>query len=332
MFWKLIFFGIIYLKKVLCFKEIDHTMYNMYSQKRETQIRNYERTSFQKLKEEENKNREFSISDDILYTSDFTLEKFSNSGDSGDLLLATNKHDHNEKYIVKHEYYECACNEYMYSKIGNKMGIKIAPVKLFVVNDKEKRFKSDFVCGIRYFENCEKVYFDDIIKEKDCISNWKDYFKFRGMEKLFFEADDIEVIRYRNNIYGIDTVDAFSLNFDNVKYLAYNYDSYGINVRDFAIKEILRIAERNTEKRIWTWNFEKSFFIENIGIEYLDYFLEPFYLLKSVSEKDIEEWVNILTFFYPNIIGEYFKVYLSNLKLDVEQFLVEVDNRQLVVV
>ena len=108
-----------------------------------------------------------------MYTSDFTFEKFSNSGDSGDLYLATNKYDCNDKYIIKHEYYDCACNEFMYSKIGNKMGIKIALVKLFVVNDKEKKFKSDFVCGIKYFEDCNHVHFDDIVKNKDNINNWK---------------------------------------------------------------------------------------------------------------------------------------------------------------
>jgi len=126
----------------------------MYSKYAKSQIRNYERSSFRELKEKENKDRIIPISEDILYTSDFTLEKFSSSGDSGELFLATNKKNHDERYIIKHEYYDCACNEYMYSKIGNKMGIKIAPVKLFVVNDKEKKFKSDFVCGIKYLEDC----------------------------------------------------------------------------------------------------------------------------------------------------------------------------------
>lgn len=125
----------------------------MYSKKEENQIRKFERESFRKLKEQENKNKKFPVHEDILYISDFTLEKFSNFGDSGDLYLATNKHNPDEKYILKHEYYDCACNEYMYSKIGNKMGIKIAQVKLFILNDKEKKFKSDFVCGIKYFEN-----------------------------------------------------------------------------------------------------------------------------------------------------------------------------------
>ena len=83
----------------------------MYSKKDENQIRKFERNSFRKLKKEENKNKDVPISNDILYISDFILEKFSNSGDSGDLYLATNKHNFNEKYILKHEYYDCACNE-----------------------------------------------------------------------------------------------------------------------------------------------------------------------------------------------------------------------------
>ena len=49
----------------------------MYSKNEEKQIRNFERESFRKLKKEENKNKNIPVSDDILYTSDFNLEKFS---------------------------------------------------------------------------------------------------------------------------------------------------------------------------------------------------------------------------------------------------------------
>ena len=76
----------------------------MYSKKDENKIRNLERENFRKLKNEENKNRNIPLSDDILYISDFNLKKFFNSGDSGNLYLAINKYN-NEKYILKHEFY-----------------------------------------------------------------------------------------------------------------------------------------------------------------------------------------------------------------------------------
>ena len=65
----------------------------MYSKKDENKIRNLERENFHKLKNEENKNRNIPLSDDILYISDFNLKKFFNSRDSGNLYLAINKYN-----------------------------------------------------------------------------------------------------------------------------------------------------------------------------------------------------------------------------------------------
>lgn len=207
----------------------------MYSKKEQNQIRNFERDNFSKLKQEENKNRNIPISDDILYISNFKLEKFTHYGDSGALYLATNKHNYNEKYILKHEYYDCACNEYMYSKIGNKMGIKIAPVKLFIIDDKKNRFKSDFVCGIKYLENCEHINFSYIEKNKSKIRNWQDFFRFYCLESLFEEDDGSEIVKYKDEIYRIDTTDAFTISNFSIYPLAYDYNN-GINIREFAKK------------------------------------------------------------------------------------------------
>lgn len=302
----------------------------MYSKKEKTQIKNFERDSFRNLKELENKNRNIPTSDDILYISNFTLEKFSNFGDSGDLYLATNKHNHNEKYILKHEYYDCACNEYMYSKIGNKMGIKIAPVKLFILDDKKNKFKSDFVCGVKYLENCEHVNFDYIEKNKNNINNWKDYFRMVFLEALFQESDGIEVVKYNNEIYRLDTTNAFTISDFDIHPLAYDYNSNGINIREFANKYILQKASRNIDSRVSMWKFDVDAFLKNFGDEYLNYYLETFKLFEKIKEKDIDEWINILTFFYPNIIGEYFRSYFNNLKLDVEQFLIEMKEKKLI--
>lgn len=304
----------------------------MYSKNEENQIREYERNSFRQLKEQENKNRIIPISDDILYISDFTLERFANFGDSGDLYLATNKHNHNEKYILKHEYYDSACNEYMYSKIGNKMGIKIAPVKLFVLDDKEKKFKSDFVCGIKYLENCEHVNFNYIEKNKNNIDNWKDYFRMFCLELLFEEEDGIEVVKYNNEIYRLDTTAAFTISDFFIHPLAYDYNNNGINIKEFANKNILQMAKRNTDLRISRWESDMDHFLEKFGDKYFNYYLETYKLLEKVTDKDIEYWTNILTFFYPNVIGDYFKNYFNNLKLDVERFLVKMEEKELVAV
>lgn len=293
---------------------------------------NFERNSFRELKEIERKNKSIPISDDILYISNFTLKKFSDSGDSGNLYLATNKYNNNEKYILKHEYYDCACNEYMYSKIGNKMGINLPPVKLFVLDNKENKFKSDFVCGIKYLENCKHVTFNYIEKNKDNINNWQDYFKMLCLETLFDESDGIEVVKYNNLIYRLDTTAAFTISNIDILPLAYDYNNNGINIREFASKSILNSAKRNTDSRINRWESNINLFLKKFGNKYLNYYLETYQLLENISDKDIEDWTNILTFFYPNIIGEYFKIYFSNLKLDVKAFLTKINERYLTTV
>ena len=304
----------------------------MYSEDSQKQIQKIERENFRNLKKQENKKKIIPVTDDILYMSDFTIKKFSHSGDSGDLYLATSKHNSNKKYILKHEYYDSACNEYMYSKIGNKMGISIAPVKLFILDDKEDKFKSDFVCGIQYLEGCEHINFDYVCKNKDNIDNWQDYFKMICLEILFDESDGVEIVKYGHKIYRIDTTASFTISDFFLHSLAYDYEKNGINIRKFANKTILKMAERNTALRLPRWKDDVDNILERYGKEYLPYYLEPYRLLENVTEKDLKEWCSILTIFYPDIIGDYYQNYFSNLKLDVQEFLAQMEKQVLVTV
>ena len=291
----------------------------MYSRQQLGIIRNREREQIRKIKEVENANKKVEILEDILDTKDFTFERYSNLGDSGSLLLATNKKNKEEKYIVKHEYYDCACNEYMYSKIGNEMGINIAPVKLFLVTDKKKMFKSDFVCGVKYYEECKKVGYEYIEEHKGEIENWKDYFKFRGMENLFFESDGIEVIEKDNLIYRIDTTAAFSLNHLFISYLGYEGNFKGIDIKKFAYDGIMKLADLNENNAIQNWKITMRIFKEYIDSKYLQYYLEPFILFINIDDKKIEKWFDTISYFYPNVIGEYYKKYLKNIKKCIEK-------------
>lgn len=292
----------------------------MYSAQLLRIIRNKEREQFQKIKKIENINKNLNLLEDILDTKDFTFKKFNNSGDSGSLLIATAKNNKDERYIIKHEYYDCACNEYMYSKIGNEMGINISPVKLFLVTDKKKLFKSDFVCGIRYYENGKSVGYKYIEENKEDIYNWKDYFKFLGMEDLFFEGDGIEVIKENNLIYRIDTTDAFSLSHMFISYLGYEGKFKDIDIKSFAENNIIKLANIDEKNVISNWNITKSTFIKYYNIDYLQYYLEPFQSFLEIDYNKIEKWCDNICYFYPNIIGEYYKIYFKNIKKCVEHF------------
>lgn len=299
----------------------------MYSAQQKGMIKNIERNNFRELKKRENLNKNFNIlsNKDILDTKNFTFQKFNHLGDSGNLQIATNKKNKEERYIVKHDYYDCACNEYMYSKIGNEMGIAIAPVKLFLITDKEKNFKSDFVCGVKYYNEGKTIGYKEIISNKNDISNWKDYFRFLGMESLFSESDGIEVIKEGNFIYRIDTTAAFSISHIYISYLAYDFEYQGATVREFVNKMIQKLANFNIENVIDSWKIEMDIFKRNYEMKYFEYYLEPFKLFLEIDEKKIEEWSKNVTYFYPDIIGEYYKTYFKNLKKAVKIFLKEIE-------
>ena len=177
---------------------------------------NIEKELFKSINEEENNS--IVISNDYLNTSDFKFSKLENDGDSGNLLLAISKKDSSLKYIVKHEYYDSACNEYMFSKIAHSVGVLTPDVKLFIVDDKKNLFKSNFVCGIRYLENSK------LMKEKDLISNKRyieEYIKMIALGYILDEDDGVEVIEYNNDIYRIDATSSFKLSHLFIQPIAY---------------------------------------------------------------------------------------------------------------
>lgn len=287
----------------------------------------FEGNSFGKLMKLDNDDA-LQKSSDILYTSDFLFDVFSDYGDSGILFLATNKNNFEEKYIVKHEYSDCACNEYIYSKVANAMGIKVPSVKLFMIDDNENLFRSNFVCGVKYLDDCVHVNFNYIKKNKSKIKNWHDYFRMYSLEGLFEEDDGVEIVMYKDEIYRLDLTSAFSLSNYYIDLLVYDYDK---NIVDEVNALLLNLAHKNTGRFMW-FEIVLENGIKHHGEEFLSYYLETFNLLKKVTEKDIERWTNTLILIYPKIIGEYFKLYFKNLKMDAEEFVEKVTRKELLTV
>lgn len=267
--------------------------------------------------------KEKNKSEDILYVSDYILENFSNHGDSGELYLATNKKDQSEKYILKYQHYDCACNEFMYYKIGTKLGVNIAPVKLFIVNDNEDKFKTPCVCGIKYLENSEHVSFKYVKENKNNIKNWQDYIKFISLESMFQESDGIEVLKYKNEIYRIDTTDSFVSEYFIGALFSNTKSSYE---KEIFTNLLLKSAERNSDFRLREWNMNLERFIKNYGKEYLDIYLETFKNLDKISDGDIKNWTRILENIYPPVIERFFTIYFEYLNKDITNFLKNLQN------
>ncbi len=293
----------------------------MYSKQQLGYIRNNERAALKELKSKENKNIKIELSDNFINSKEFTFEKIDNNGDSGGLLLATNKKEKNQNYIIKHEHYDCACNEYMYYKIANELNINVARVKLVIIDDKKEYFKSDFACAIEYLEDASHVDYNYIMKNKENIKNYDDYFKYLALEALLFEGDGIEILLKNNHIYRIDTTDAFTLNEGDISYLAYDYNSNGINIREFAIKNILERAKVQNNCLLAQWKIAYNNFKEKYKKEYLDIYLNVYSDFLKLNENKVKEWANDIGYIYPNVISAYYIEFIKNLKNKVKTFL-----------
>lgn len=164
-------------------------------------------------KERENRNKPPVSSPDVVRTADFIFSPFGSpeqEGDSGALLLARRKTNRKEQYVIKHAYTDCACNEFVYTKLAQAMGYTMPAALLFQLSSGEKRrcFKTEYIIGLRHLDlEIESPSYTEI-REK--AVNWKEYFSFLGMYVMFSESDSFETPLAKDGmIYRIDTTDAF---------------------------------------------------------------------------------------------------------------------------
>lgn len=104
-------------------------------------------------KEKENQGKPPITSPDVVQTADFVFSRIPHQeGDSGRLLLAKQKADRNKRYLVKHAYTDCACNEFIYTKLAQVMGYSMPDAVLFQLSPGETRpyFKTEYIIGERY--------------------------------------------------------------------------------------------------------------------------------------------------------------------------------------
>lgn len=267
-------------------------------------------------KTKENQSKPPITSPDVVQTSDFTFSPFcplGRTGDSGSLLLAKRKSDRKERYVVKHAYTDCACNEFVYAKLARAMGYTMPDVLLFQISAEEKRryFKTEYIIGLQYLDlEIESPTFSEI-REK--AANWKEYFSFLGMYAMFFESDSFETpLAKDGRIYRLDTTDAFPLSTWQLNDAGINISFDGKNPHDIRKRQLLSSDFSNALQRSWCDSyFESSLKKAQEGCKP---FLEPFARLREIPSDYIDGFLNTLCYFYPDFIGDYFKLYLSALQ------------------
>ena len=262
-------------------------------------------------KKQENQSKTSIKSPDVVQTSDFVFSRIQREeGDSGSLLLAKRKNNRKQQYLVKHACTDCACNEFVYTKLAQAMGYCMPDAILFQLSPDEKRsyFKTEYIIGERYLNVIDANPTYERIREQ--AANWKHFFAFCALYAITNENDGLEILLADDNrIYRVDTTDAFPLSMWDLDMAGINQEIGGHNSyleikqqlssRDFS--EILNIANCNRY-------FEKC---REISADSQSYFLEPFLRFREISSSYIDDFLNTLCYFYPDYIGDYFKLYIS---------------------
>lgn len=178
-----------------------------------TEIEKYRMRLRMESKKKENQDKPPIASLDVVQTADFVFsQKLQHDGDSGKLLLAKRKSAPSDRYLVKHAYTDCACNEFVYTKLAQAMGLCMPDAILFQLSSGEKcsYFKTEYIIGERYLNVIDPSPTYEKIREQ--AKNWKHFFAFYGLYCMTDEADGVEILLADDDkIYRVDTTDAFPI-------------------------------------------------------------------------------------------------------------------------
>lgn len=285
------------------------------SERQMSAVQNYLRQQRLEYKRIENLSKPPLYADDVLHTADFTFSTpFEHEGDSGRLLLAKRKTNRSERYLVKHEFTDCACNEYVYTKLIQAMGYKMPNVVLFKLSDSEKRkhFKTEYIIGAQYLNITDPFPSYEVIRE--CAKNWEEYFCFYGMYAMTGEADGMESpLADDGYIYRVDTTAAFPISNWDLDFAGVYQEFQGF-VPNEQIKQTLQSRDLSNVINYSMWDSYLDFCKEKDAQIGESLFLDPFQKIQDISDAYIDGFLHTLCYFYPDYVGDFFKRYITALK------------------
>ena len=271
-------------------------------------------------KEQENQGKPPITSPDVVQTADFVFSQIPHQeGDSGRLLLAKRKVDRNDRYLVKHAYTDCACNEFIYTKLAQAMGYCMPDAVLFQLSPGEKRpyFKTEYIIGERYLHVTDSMPTYEKVREQ--AKNWEHYFSFYGLYSLTGEGDGVEILLADDDrIYRVDTADAFPISNFQLDMAGIHQSIRGLNPQQ-AIKQQLLSSDMSQVLDPSWCNINLASCLK-ICSDSLPYFLDPFARIQDIRSDYIDDFLNTLCYFYPDFIGDYFKRYISALQKQCAEY------------
>lgn len=246
----------------------------------------------------------------LLKQKDFKFEVFSADGDSGELFLATRKTD-GKKFVVKHAFSDCACNEFLYYSLAKELGLKTLEFYLFEKDSKRAGFKSGYAIAIEYID-CAKRLSDIAAQKRTEIKNWREYFYHRALFAAFIEEDGAEFIIDKDNyLYRIDTTESFGI----------NYFIIGAITTQAAQQTAYRMSA-DREERVCVKLCEQGNLIKETYTE-TDYkiFCEAIERLSEMDIEQIEQIVEELCMVYPKELMSYYMNFFISCQDACEKYL-----------
>lgn len=264
------------------------------------------------------------ISEDVLETRDFTFSLITpgnREGDSGKLLLAKRRTDKKERYLVKHEYCDCAANEFVYAKLAAGMELKMPKVRLFRLSDGEKRkiSKTGYTVGIEYLDVKEEAPSYEMIRQ--CAKNWEDFHSFWALYLFFLEDDSFEILLAADSyIYRVDTTASFIISDFYLSMAGVDMEVGGNNMQEFARQQINERMKDDFWEHVDLRNCLERH-VEKYGEESKRGFLKPFYKIQEIPDAYIDDFLNTLCYFYPDFVGDYYKKFIRDSQKKADEFI-----------
>jgi len=126
------------------------------------------------------------------------------TGDSGALEFAASKTDPSEQYIIKlgNTYPEVACNEFLYHKVSDALGMYTQNVKLITGNKNYRRS-----AAIRYAPNIKLFSLKESTEE-----NYRAFFEFEALYVILNESDSNEYyLDEQGRLFKLDNAASFTV-------------------------------------------------------------------------------------------------------------------------
>lgn len=245
------------------------------------------------------------------------------TGDSGDLLIATHKTYLNEKYLVKHYCVDCACNEYVASKLGQAVQANYPECKLFDVSEQPPTcFRTDYAVGIEWLEDMH-----DYDPGTDAAENADDFYKFLCLQQLFAEYDGFEVAYSRGKIYKIDNASGFALTqnfFSPVKIEVMSilkdipkhiYDDLGYKDLEYeARRQFFAFGKHDVKSIQRQISYGLKCANEDTNLNHEKIYKQTLFRFMMISQDYIEDMIDNLAVVYPEYICEHYRECIDNMK------------------